>query len=185
MLILEGKEIILKEFTKDNLHDSRYFAWLRDIEVIRTIYRLEYLLPIQFSEVESYVENLQKSKNDCLFAIYYKKDNQFIGTQRIGHIDWRAGLADMGIMIGNRQYWGKGLATDALSVSCDYAFNELSLRKLTGGTPASNIAMYKCFEKIGFKREGSLRKNLLISGKYIDHYLYGLFRKEFRSYGKR
>ena len=95
---------------------------------------------------------------------------------------WRAGLADIGILIGDRSYQGRGLAGDAVTTACRYAFDELSLRKMTGGTPAINTAMCKCFERVGFREEGRLRRQLLISGDYCDHVLYGMFKDEFKGH---
>lgn len=182
MLQLEGKKVALREFTKDNLFDANYFNWLRDLNVVNTINRLEYLMPIQFSEVEAYVKRLWESKNDAFFAIYAKDTNEFIGTQRLAQIDWRTGIADVGILVGNRNYWGKGIAKDAVSTAAEYAFNTLSLRRLTAGTPASNIAMIKCFERLGFKQEGRHRQQLLLSGEYVDRVLFGMFKEEFKPF---
>ncbi len=180
MLRLCGDSVYLQEFSKENLADPCYHAWLRDLDVVRTIYRLEYLMPIAFSEIEDYVKGLWSSDRDCYFALYVKDGEHFIGTVRVGHIDWRAGIADIGILVGDRSYQGRGLATDAVSTACKYAFEELSLRKMTGGTPAINTAMCRCFERVGFSEEGRLRKQLLISGEFCDHVLYGLFKEEFK-----
>ena len=136
-------------------------------------------MPIQFSEVEKYVHTVLNSKNDCFFAIYHKETDEFIGTQRVGHIDWRAGIGDIGVLVGNKNYWGKGIATQAVDIACNYAFSVLSLRKLTGGTPDSNVAMCKCFERVGFKQEGRLRKQLLMQGTYCDHMLFGLLKDDY------
>lgn len=182
MLKIYGDKVILKEFTKENLYDERYFSWLRDIEIITQIYRLDYLLPLDFSNVEEYVKSLWNSKNDCFFAVYYKENDQFIGTIKIGHINWRTGIADLGIMIGEKDFRGKGLSEDIMICAIKYAFKTLSLRKLTGGTSALNVAMQKCFEKLGFIKEGVIRSQLLIDGEYIDHILYGIFKSEFNIY---
>lgn len=179
MLQIEGEKIILKEFTKDNLYDEKYFSWLRDPEIVSQLYRIEYLLPISFVEVEKYVESVWDSKNDCFFAVYLKENNEFIGTQKIGHINWRSGIGDVGIMIGAKSHQGKGLSKDILNTAMGYAFNYLCLRKLTGGTSQNNLAMQKCFEGLGFKKEGTLRLQLLINGKYRDHLLYGILKDEF------
>src|ERR1043165_1120361 len=98
MLRLPGQRTCLQEFSEENLKDPRYFAWLRNPEVMRTIYRLEYLMPIQFAEVEKYVRDLWASKCDCYFAIYASGTEKFVGTVRLGHIDWRTGLADIGVL---------------------------------------------------------------------------------------
>lgn len=181
MLEICGEKIILREFSEENLTDPLYYKWLRDLDILCNIYRIEYLLPLKFKTIESYVNNLLCSETDCFFAIYLKEKEEFIGTQRIGHINWRVGLADLGILIGNKNYWGQGLATDVIRTACLYSFEKLSLRKLTAGTSANNTAMIKCFERIGFSVEGVLRKQLLLNGDYYDHYLFGIFKDEFLS----
>jgi ribosomal-protein-alanine N-acetyltransferase len=178
MLELVGEKIILREFSEENLYDKNYYQWLRDLAVVEGLYRIEYLKPLLFGNIERHVKNLLASENDCFFAIYCRATQKFIGTQKIGHINWRAGIGDIGLMIGDKNYWGKGLGTNVLQVALKYAFTTLSLRKLTGGTPKINAAMCRSFEKVGFMQEGVKRKELLINGKFIDHILYGLLREE-------
>jgi len=179
VLKIPGNKIYLQEFGEQNLSDARYHEWLRDVEVIRGIYRLEYLMPIQYSQIKEYASGLMESGTDCFFAICLKETDAFIGTLRIGHIDWRVGRGDIGILIGDKNYWGHGLSVDAVRTACAYAFRELSLRRLTGGTISTNAAMCKCFERVGFKQEGRLRQHLLVSGELVDHVLYGLLKDEF------
>ncbi|NUM88092.1 MAG: GNAT family N-acetyltransferase [Bdellovibrionales bacterium] len=181
MLTLNGKSIFLQEFTEDRLSDPSYLMWMRDLEVVTGIYRLEYLLPLSPAEIEKYVHRVMKSERDFFFSIHEKNSGLFIGTVKLGHVDWRTGSADVGILIGDRGSRGRGYSTDAVRTICDYGIHKLSLRKLTGGTASNNHAMIKCFEKVGFVREGTLRKKLLIDGEYVDHILFGLFREEFGS----
>lgn len=182
MLELKGRKVLLREFSQSHLEDPLYFGWLRDPEVMITVYRLEYLMPMSMDAVRSYVESLWSSGRDCFFAVHEQASGKFIGTQRIGHIDWRTGVGDIGVLIGDRSCWGKGYATDAVATACAYAFSTLSLRRLTAGTPASNEAMCRCFTRLGFKEEGRLRQQLLIRGKYEDHILFGLLAEEHRKY---
>lgn len=177
-LILEGENVQLKEFDDTNLYDAKYHDWLRDIEIVSALYRIEYLMPLQFSVIEDYIKNLYKSTQDCLFAIYAKDGDTFIGTLKLGHINWRAGVCDLGIMIGDKDFRGKGYSKEAMILACDYAFNILSLRKITGGTYSNNTAMIKSFIRLGFVEEGLKRKELLVHGEYLDHVLFGLFRDE-------
>ena len=179
MLEVAGEKIILKEFTDENLYDSRYFSWLRDIDVVLELYRLEYLKPMHFSEVETYIKKLFMSENDCFFALYHRASLKFIGTVKIGHINWRVGIADLGLMIGDKEFWGQGIGSEAVKTAVNYAFQTLSLRKVSGGTASTNIAMCRCFEKVGFKQEAIKRKELLMRGEYVDHLHYGLLKEEF------
>lgn len=178
MLELTGEKVILREFSKENLYDPRYYEWLRDLDVVTALYRMEYLMPLSFSDIEQYVENMLKSEKDAFFAMYHRASQMFIGTFRLGHINWRSGVADIGIMIGDKEFWGQGLAKETLKLGIHYAFNTLSLRKLTGGTPSSNTSMRHCFEKAGFTQEGLKRKELLINGDYEDHVLFGLLKED-------
>jgi RimJ/RimL family protein N-acetyltransferase len=180
MLTIIGERVILREFTKENLFDKDYFQWLRDLEVINELYKIEYLLSIDFEIIENYVLNLIKSNNDCFFAVYSKDSNKFIGTVKLGHIDWRASHCDIGIMIGNKDFRGIGLSKEIVKLAAIYAFEKLSIRKITAGTSQKNIAMQKCFEGLGFSKDGQLRKHLLIDNEYCDHLLYSLFKSEIK-----
>ena len=73
-----------------------------------------------------------------------------------------------------REYWGKGIATEAAKLICDIAFRELSLNRLTAQVYEGNIASRRVLEKCGFTLEGNLKNavtkgdkvyNLLIFGK--------------------
>ena len=181
-LELEGNQMRLCEFGEVHLLDDAYFGWLRDLEVIETINRIEYMMPIRFELVEAYVRRLWESPSDAFFAVIRRDDNRFIGTLRLAQIDWRVGSGDIGIMIGDRSCWNQGLAKDAVSVACTYAFKRLGLRRLTAGTPESNVAMRRCFERLGFREEGRLRRHVILGGKTVDRVLFGLFADEFTPY---
>ena len=177
MTILATDRIELRKFTQEHLDSTEYFSWLCDLENVTSIYRMEYLLNISRDEVSAYVNNLWKSGTDCFFAIHERMTGLFIGTQRIGHINWRTGAADIGLMI-DKAYWGNGYGTEAVSLACRYAFGPLSLRRLSGGTASDNIGMIRCFKKNNFHEEGRLREHLLINGKYEDHILFGLLKSD-------
>ena len=179
MFKLEGSKVYLSEFTEKEKNNKSYYEWLRDYSIVRNIYRLEYLKPISRETICDYVDKIIKSPNDSLFAIYSKDNDKFIGTIKIGHIDWRTGVCDVGIILGNAEYRGKGYAKEAMIIACDYAFRVLSLRKITGGTYSDNIAMIKTFLGLGFMEEGKRRKELLVEGVFMDHVLFGIFKEEF------
>jgi|APSaa5957512535_1039671.scaffolds.fasta_scaffold03665_8 [ribosomal protein S5]-alanine N-acetyltransferase len=178
---INGKNTYSVPFDTSHLDNPKYFEWVNDIEVMKYIGRAEYLKPIEFEKVREYVEGLWKNKYCHFFALYNLIDDEFVGTTKINYID-DAGLAtstaDIGIMIGDREYWGKGLATDAIYSISKYAFDVLGVRKLTAGAISENIGVIKAFTNNGYKQEANLRKKLLISGVYMDHVLLGCFNDE-------
>jgi RimJ/RimL family protein N-acetyltransferase len=179
MLKLEGKNVNLVLFEKRHLDDPQYFKWLRNYDVMKTIGRDEYIeKPIEFEEVEKYVKNIWRNKNYVFFALYHQKDDVFVGTVKINIVNPKTKEADIGIMIGEQYYWGKGLATESIAIACKYCFEELKLRRLTGACMAINLGMIKVFKRLGFVQEGLFRKRDLFEGEYIDHVFFSCFEDE-------
>lgn len=179
MFKLEGKISYLVPFEERHLNDENYLKWLRDYEVIKSINRLDYIYPVSFDAVKEYYEKVTKSKNDIFLAIYFKENNKFIGTIRVNNINWYTRVADIGILIGDRKYWGRGVATDSIYAVSKYLFQILGMRKLSAGLMDIKSAMQRVFKKLGFQVEGRFRKTDWFEGKYVDHIYMGCFREEF------
>jgi len=167
-------------FGEEHQNSDRYLAWLRDFEVIRTLNLPAYWSPVQKDEVRRYCAALRGSENDYFFAIALRETGEFIGTLRAGHIDWRADIADIGIMIGEKRVWGGGIAQDAIATLARWLFDVVEIRRITAGAMAANPAMIHVFEKLGFQQEGVLRsQDALPEGGYGDHILLGCLKSEF------
>lgn len=178
---LQGGIVVLKTFQNRHIYAPEYLSWLRDPEVVRTLNLPEYLeKQVEIQELETYCNRLISSDNDIFLAIHSKTDDEFIGTCKIAHINWFTRTADIGIMIGNKAYWQKGMASQAIQLLCNFAFENLKLRKLTAGAMASNKAMIHIFHKYGFLTEGKIRQQDRLDNLYVDHILLGCFKDEFR-----
>jgi len=159
-----------------------YVDWLNDSEVNKH-------LECRFKKhglwgVKSYVTEMLCSKDNYLLGIFdvqYKsimdlKSNMInsnfmgkhIGNIKIGDINHDHKFADLGIMIGNKEYWGKGFGTRAIEKACELAFAAMKLHKLTAGMYANNIGSYKAFIKAGFKEVGILKEHRIFNGEYVD-----------------
>ena len=111
--------------------------------------------PIDVGEVEQYCRALIESETNIFCAVHERHTDLFVGTCKIGGINDFSGIADIGIMIGEKRFWGKGIGSETVSLLSNYAFNELNLRKLTGGAMSSNKPMLNIFDRLGFIRFGS------------------------------
>lgn len=178
-----GKRIVLRLFTEKHLNSKEYISWLRDYDVVKFINRKEYLMPIDFEQVKSYVEGIFKSNTNYLFAIELKEGNKFIGTFKFGRLDWVTRTVDLGILIGDKDYWGKGIAKEVYELAIDFCFTKLGLRKVVAGCTEPNIGMRKVLKKLGFIQEGCLREQDFIEGKYVHHYVFGLLKEEYKKTG--
>jgi [ribosomal protein S5]-alanine N-acetyltransferase len=174
--VLKGKTILLVPFTKSHLNET-YLSWLHDYEVIKLINRKEYLLPVSIEKIKEYVSKIGMSETDYLFAI--ESENKFIGTFKFSNIDWNHRTVNLGVLIGEKDYWGKGVSTEAFQLALKLCFTKLGMRKVVAGCLSPNIGMKKVLEKVGFSQEACLRQHDFMEGKYVDHYKFGILKGEY------
>ena len=79
-----------------------------------------------------------------------------IGNCSCYDINETIGEAQIGIVIGNRNYWNKGYGTDAVTALVNHIFQETSLNRIYLKTLESNIRAQNCFAKCGFVRYGHM-----------------------------
>lgn len=121
--------------------------------------------------LRNYVRKILKDKNLYFFAIFQKDDGKHIGNIKLGPIDWHHKFGEIGIIIGDKAYWGQGYATEAIKLITNFAFKKLKLHKLTAGAYENNLGSIKAFTKAGFKREGYRKNHFLFNQKYIGNIL--------------
>jgi ribosomal-protein-alanine N-acetyltransferase len=85
-----------------------------------------------------------------------------VGNIKLGPIDRRHGLGEIGILIGDREAWGRGIASSAIRLLCGIAVLQLGLRKLTAGCYASNGGSARAFLKTSFCIEGRRVRHMLL-----------------------
>ncbi len=83
--------------------------------------------------------------------------------------------AGIGYWLGE-DYWGRGIATEALKLVTEYAFSTFKLRRLEAVVYPWNPASARVLEKAGYEREGRLRKSHIKNGRPVDVFLYAIIR---------
>jgi ribosomal-protein-alanine N-acetyltransferase len=87
-------------------------------------------------------------------------------------------IAEMGYSIA-RAFWRRGLATEAASAVIDAAFDACPvLVRVRAMADARNVASTRVLEKLGMKREGTLRSNRFLGGEPVDEVWCGILRNE-------
>jgi RimJ/RimL family protein N-acetyltransferase len=157
--------------TPDLVSDA-YVGWLADPEVGR--YLETRFRPQPRADVEAFVAAMRNSERDLLLGISANALGRHVGNIRLGPIDRNHGFAEIGIMVGDREAWGRGVATAAIARIADIARHELGLRKLSAGCYAANAGSRRAFEKAGFAVEGVRRAHALLDGKPEDTILLGM-----------
>lgn len=143
---IDGGRIFLRILKPADATD-RYAAWLNDPVVN------QYLETRQTTkeELRRYIQDKRKSGAAELFGIFWQKTSRHIGNVKLEPIDFNAGTATMGILIGEKEFWGKGIATEVANLIVAYAFATLGLREVNLGVIAENKAALRVYEKCGFE----------------------------------
>lgn len=140
----ESKNLIFEKLSTKHLSD-KYVQWLNDAEVNKF---LETGNDYTLKKLKSYLIDIEQ-KNILFWAIILKENNEHIGNIKIDPIRDHVGV--YGILMGNKEYWGKGLAYEASIAIIDFCFSKIKLKKIRLGVYEDHIAAIKLYQKIGFK----------------------------------
>lgn len=86
-------------------------------------------------------------------------DGKHIGNCVYYNINETKGKAELGIIIGDRDYWDKGYGTDAVTTLVSHIFRQTSLKRIYLKTLGSNRRAQECFQKCGFTPYRDLSKD--------------------------
>jgi [ribosomal protein S5]-alanine N-acetyltransferase len=175
---IAGDRVILREMEVDDVGEE-YVRWLNDPEVNK--YLESRFTTHTVDSVRSWVAEKRADPDTVLFGIFLRPGKAHIGNIKVGPVDRTYGTADIGLIIGAKEHWGKGYATDAIELIARFAFESLHLRKVTASCYSSNEASARAFEKVGFQREGLRRAQFLSDDGPEDQIMLGLLRSDIES----
>lgn len=89
-------------------------------------------------------------------------------------------IAEIGYWVRTDRTSG-GVCTEAVARLLEEAFTAMGYHKVVLRIAVGNAASDRVAEKLGFTREGTLREELLIRGNWVDHSLWSLLDREYRS----
>ena len=87
------------------------------------------------------------------------REGEHLGNCTYYAIDNKRGEAEIGIMVGNRDYWDRGYGSDAVTHLIEYIFGQTGLDRLYLKTLVDNTRAQKCFAKCGFTPCGQLKRD--------------------------
>ncbi|HEY7639575.1 MAG TPA: GNAT family N-acetyltransferase [Steroidobacteraceae bacterium] len=145
---------------------SAYVGWLSDPEVNRFLESR--FATHDLASTQRYVASMLGDANTLFLGIRSPQLQRHVGNIKLGPIDRHHGLGEIGIMIGERAAWGRGIASDSIAVLCRIAFEQLGLRKLTAGCYRSNVGSARAFARAGFAHEATRPAHYLLEGRAED-----------------
>ena len=177
--MLKGKRVILRPLHKSDI--TYFLRWYNDPEV------LEYLamyLPMTEIMEEKWIEEMASGQNGTRvhFVIEAIEGNNTkpIGSIGLNKIDHRCQTAELGIAIGEKEYWSKGYGNEAAQLLINYGFNQLNLNRIGSCVFSPNRRSLKMHQQLGFVQEGQKRQAFFKNGKFMDEIIFGLLKKEWQ-----
>ena len=169
--VLKGDKVTLRP-----AHDAdaeRFVQWFADTEVTRFLGRR---MAIALYQEQEFLKKIGESPDDVFWMI--DAEGKAVGATGIHRINWLDANGTTGIMIGEKDCWRKGYATEAMRLRTRYAFHELNLHKLLTEVDAENEASRRALERNGYRAVGVRREQSFREGRWHDRWLGEVLRDE-------
>ncbi len=174
---VETPRLRLRNLTADDC-GATYVGWLNDPAVNRYL-ESRHVVHTAVS-VAAFVERSNNDHDTLLLGLFLRAGGMHIGNIKIGPVRRPYPVADVGIMIGERQCFGQGFAREAIAAVSVIGFGLMGLQKLAAGMYVSNQASERAFLACGYRREGLHRHAVVLDGVPEDVVSVGLTQKEHR-----
>jgi len=154
--MISGEKLNLR---KKSLGDARNdYRWQTDAELARL--DATPVADISYARYAlNYAVQLRAPSASHRFFAVETRDGRHIGNCTYYNVDEKKREAEIGIMIGESSYWGKGYGTDAVKALVGHIFRETSVERLHLRTLEWNERAQRCFARCGFTPCGRLSRN--------------------------
>jgi len=169
---LIGKKCYLSPIDVNDV--EKFTEWLNDLEITQNLQIYPHVISVE--NEKGFLEKLAKEHTYSIIDI---KTNELIGNCGFMDIDNLNQTAEVGIFIGNKNYWNNGYGKEALILLMDYGFKALNLHNIFLKVYSFNERGIKCYEKIGYKIIGKRRESLLRGKERYDIIFYDILHSEF------
>ena len=171
--MLDGKLVRLRALEPEDA--ERAYRWINDREVTQFLMAR---YPYSLASEKDWAAQAAKTNDfgEVRFAIE-TKDGVHIGVCGLHRGRPEDRLADLGIMIGEKEYWSQGYGTDAMLTVLRFAFYQMNLNKVSLGVFEINPRARAVYEKCGFVEEGRGREEYYQDGRYVDVIRMGVLRR--------
>jgi RimJ/RimL family protein N-acetyltransferase len=178
---IRTRRLVITPFGEKHL-SPRYVAWLNDAELM------------QYSEQRHKTHTLESCRAyrqsfEGTPHYFWAMEELAAGRRHIGnlnaYVDPHNRLADVGILIGEKDAHNRGYGLEALAAAFDFLFREAGIRKLTQGTMALNAPMLRVMQKLGMVPDGARKRHYLCQGQEVDVVHMAMFREQWAEIATR
>ncbi|WP_354644119.1 GNAT family N-acetyltransferase [Kitasatospora camelliae] len=180
--MIEGKLTRLRALRAEDAED--HLRWRNDPEVVKWSAAGDPCFgPVTAEAIGLTFDALLRlvPREAAVLTVEDRTDGRVIGMADYRDLDPYAGVATLGVTIGEPEFWGRGHGSEALGLLVDHLFGAYGLRRLELDTWSGNERAVRAFGKLGFREEGRRREAVLMGGERYDRVLFGLLRSEWEA----
>ncbi|HEX6293436.1 MAG TPA: GNAT family protein [Herpetosiphonaceae bacterium] len=174
--MIEGSRINLRAREDDDA--AAFHRWFNDPEVTRFLGQP--FPAISMSQQRAFIQSLNDDRSRRAYSIVLK-DGTLIGNCELRSFDWTARSCELGIAIGEKDYWGQGYGGEAVALLLRIGFEGLNMHKVWLTCAAYNERGLRTYRRIGFREDGRLRDDRFIDGCYHDTIVMSILVDEWRA----
>ncbi len=178
MPTLETPRLRIRRLTMQDAADI--YRYSRDAEVARHVLWDAHRTIGDSRAYLRYMLRRYRQHDPASWGIEWKETGRVIGTIGFMWIQNDNSAAEVGYSLA-RDFWNRGIMTEALKAVIDYGFGRLNLNRIEAQHETTNPASGAVMRKCGMAREGTLRQRLYNKGRYVDVDLYAILRKDYKS----
>jgi len=176
-----GTNIYLRSLGKEDV-TARYVDFLNDAQV--NAYMETRFQQWNNESIWRYLQSMNTSNDNLMMGIF-TKEHVHIGNIKCGPIHPIHRFSSLSLFIGDKNYWGKGIATEAIRLMCCYSFEKFNLYKISAGMYLSNTGSLRAFLKVGFQLEGIFKNHYQLNDKErTDVLQVGITKEHFQTLPK-
>lgn len=150
-------------------HLENAYRWLNDPEATAHVHAN---LGVTWRQEEEFFDRAETRREDDFVWGIHDETGRHIGIIGLHGINRIHRCGTGGILIGERDAWGRGYASESIRLRSTFAFRQLGLNRIDGHT--FNPAMRRVYEKCGYHHEGTARRRFWRDGHWHDVHFYGL-----------
>lgn len=154
-----------------------YLKWANDFEVMHMLGSV--LRPRTWEITESEYERVSTSEHLVTWTVFELESMEPIGLAELFMIDLFNQTAELTVLIGEKDRWGRGFGTECARLALEHAFVTIGIRNVLARIPSDNERALRCFARVGFREIGRQREARRVGSRAYDLVLMECLASEF------
>lgn len=175
--MIRGEKVYLTELDRDNAEIIR--NWLNDPEVYQFLAVGH--VPITREAEKHYYDSQAAADDRYTFEIHVCEDERYVGNVGLKDVNLVHRRAELGLVIGSKEDWGRGYGADAIVTCLRFAFDTLGLHSVCLKTHEEHLRGLDLYKRVGFVEAGREREAVFQNGRFADYVVLDILEREFRN----